>query len=110
MALRAKHPSLFAQKMDAKRYRHLGARIARFHMKAELTQEGLAERAGIAASYVARIEIGSRHSTLDVLGKIADALDLPLHRLIADERAVRAAEGQEAWGRPARALSAAVSS
>lgn len=73
---------------------------------ARLTQEQLAERADIGASYLARIEIGTRRPTLDVLGRIADALGVPLHRLIADERAVRAAEGWEAWGRSGRTLSA----
>jgi transcriptional regulator with XRE-family HTH domain len=89
-------------------YRLLGARIARLRKRADLTQEELAERAGIGASYVARIETGSRHCTLDVLGAIADALGLPLHRLVADDRAVKSAEGAEAWGRGGRALSAIV--
>jgi transcriptional regulator with XRE-family HTH domain len=71
-----------------------------------MTQEALAERAGIGASYVARIEVGTRRPTLDVLGAIADALGQPLHRLVADERSVRAAEGHEAWSKYGRALAA----
>ena len=94
--------------MDVQWYQHLGARIARLRNHADLTQEQLAERAQVGASYVARIEVGARRPTLDVLGKLADALDVPLHRLIADDRAVRAAEGQEAWGKPGRALAAIV--
>lgn len=94
--------------MDARWYRQLGARINRFRAFATLTQEELAERADIAASYLARIEAGTRRPTLDVLGRLATALDIPLHRLIADERAVRAAEGQEVWGKPARTLSLVV--
>lgn len=94
--------------MDDGWYGLLGARIARLRKRAGLTQEDLAERAGIGASYIARIETGSRHCTLDVLGAIADALGLPLHRLVADDRAVKSAEGTEAWGRSGRALAAAV--
>lgn len=94
--------------MDASWYRHLGARIARLRTGRRMTQEALAERADIGPSYVARIETGTRRPTLDVLGQIADALNVPLHRLVADERAVRAAEGQEAWGRSGRVLSSLV--
>lgn len=95
--------------MDAKWYRQLGARIARFRTHAALTQEQLAEKADIAPSYLARIEAGTRHPTLDVLGRLAQALGIQLHRLVADERAAtRAAEGQETWGRPAQKLVAIV--
>ena len=94
--------------MDASWYRTLGARIARMRTRAGLTQEQLAERAGIGASYVARIEVGQRRPTLDVLAELADSLGVPLHRLLADERSVRAAEGQEAFGRSARALTSVI--
>jgi transcriptional regulator with XRE-family HTH domain len=94
--------------MDALWYRNLGARIARLRNRAEMTQERLAEKAGVGASYIARIETGTRRPTLDVCGAIADGLDIPLHRLIADERAVRAAESQEAWGKAGRNLSSIV--
>ena len=73
-----------------------------------MTQERLAEKVGCGASYIARIETGTRRPTLDVVGAIADGLDMPLHRLIADERAVRAAESQEAWGKSGRTLSSVV--
>jgi transcriptional regulator with XRE-family HTH domain len=94
--------------MDTEWYQQLGARISRLRLRAEMTQEQLAEKAGVGASYIARIESGTRRPTLDVLGEIADGLGLPLHRLIADERAVRAAESQEAWGRSGRTLSGVV--
>lgn len=94
--------------MDAKWYRQLGARIGRFRTHLGLTQEQLAEKADIAPSYLARIEVGARHPTLDVLGRIAAALEIHLPRLVADDRAWRAAEGQEPWGRPARQLAQSV--
>lgn len=94
--------------MDASWYRTLGGRIARMRTRSGLTQEQLAERAGIGASYVARIEVGQRRPTLDVLAELADALGVPLHRLLADERSVRAAEGHEAFGRTARQLTAVI--
>ncbi len=76
--------------------------------RAGLTQEQLAERAGIGASYVARIEVGQRRPTLDVLAELAESLGVPLHRLLADERSVRAAEGQEAFGKTARQLNGVI--
>ncbi len=94
--------------MDAKWYRQLGARVARFRQHVELTQEQLAEKADIAPSYLARIEMGARHPTIDVLGRLAHALDIHVHRLLIDERASRAAEGHEVWGRQARQLSQVV--
>lgn len=90
--------------MDAKWYRQLGGRIARFRAHGGMSQEALAEKADIAPSYLARIETGARRPTLDVLGRLSDALGIQLHRLIVDERAGRAAEGQEAWGKHARQL------
>jgi transcriptional regulator with XRE-family HTH domain len=67
-------------------YEQLGARIARLRHGRDTTQEGLAEAAEIAASYVAHIETGSKRPTLDVLLRIAAGLEVPLWRLLADER------------------------
>ena len=57
---------------------------------------------------VARIEVGQRRPTLDVLAELADSLGVPVHRLLADERSVRAAEGQEAFGKSARQLNSVI--
>jgi len=94
--------------MDAEWYRQLGTRIARLRNSAEMTQEQLAVRAGVGASYIARIETGTRRPTLDVLARIGDGLGLPLHRLVVDERTVRTVENQEAWGRSGRTLSGVI--
>lgn len=91
-------------RMDAHWYRQLGARISRLRARAALTQEALAERAGIGASYVARIESGVRRPTLDVLGALADALNIPLVRLLADERTSRGADTVETWTKATRTL------
>lgn len=92
--------------MDASWYQRLGARLARLRHDAGLTQEQLAEKAGVGASYVARIETGNRKPTLDVLGSLADALEVPIHRLLADDRELRA--GEIGWTKAARALGEAV--
>ena len=64
----------------------LGRRIAAIRRLRKLSQEMLAERSSITVSYLSRIEIGRRRPTLEVLIAIADALEVPLWRLLADQR------------------------
>jgi transcriptional regulator with XRE-family HTH domain len=89
--------------MDAAFYKALGKRISSRRQEMKLTQETLAEQADIGSSYVARIETGTRKPTLDVLGRIADALNVPLWHLLADERE-RLAVYERAFDRRARGL------
>ncbi len=67
-------------------YIDMGRRIATLRKAAGLTQEGMAEFTEIGASYIARIETGTRRPSLDVLSEIAHALDVPLWKLIVDQR------------------------
>jgi len=46
-----------------------------------LSQERLAERAGISAQYVSNIERGRENPTLDLLLRLADALKVSLGQL-----------------------------
>lgn len=82
-------------------YRQLGRRIAALRRSAGLSQEGLGERARVGTSYVAHIEIGSRKPTLDVLLRLAGALDAPLWRLLTDDRLT---PDEKAWDASAREL------
>lgn len=82
-------------------YRLLGRRIAAFRRAGELSQERLGERAHVSASYVAHIEIGSRKPTLDVLLRIADALGIPLWKLLTDDRMTT---DEKAWDAASREL------
>jgi len=43
-----------------------------------LTQQDLAKRAGISKPYLSQIETGKRQGTVETLGAIARALDVPL--------------------------------
>ncbi len=55
----------------------LGAQLRRYRLAAALTQEGLAEKAGISSAGVAALESGRRRSPrLTTIGLLADALDL----------------------------------
>ncbi len=53
----------------------LGARIARYRLNRNLTQEALAERAGVSRPTVARLEQGNS-TTLSNLIRVLRALDL----------------------------------
>ncbi len=50
----------------------------------QVSQEDLADAAGISANYLSGIELGQRNPTLAVLSALASALEVPLSRLIAD--------------------------
>jgi len=62
--------------MDKKE--RLGARIREIRKRRKLSQEMLAERAGISAQYVSNIERGKENPTLDLLLRLADALKVSL--------------------------------
>ena len=74
----------------------LGARIKQIRKSRRLSQEVLAERAGISAQYVSNIERGRENPTLDLLFRLADALKVSLadmcdYESMEDRRKVRAA-------------------
>ena len=53
-------------------------------MAAGLTQEKLAERAGLHPTYISMVERGVRNPTLDAAVRIAKALKVALPRLIEE--------------------------
>lgn len=64
------------------RRRAVGDRIRTARLHANLTQEKLAELAGMDRQTVNRIENGHASPMLDNLIRIADALDTPLSDLV----------------------------
>ena len=59
----------------------LGRRIKSVRRARGLSQEALAEKAGISAQYVSNIERGKENPTLDLLFTLADALKIELAEL-----------------------------
>ena len=59
-------------------YQMAGKRIRFFREQDGLTQAELAEKAGFSDNYIGLIERGAKHSTLETLNKIADALEVQL--------------------------------
>ena len=86
-------------------YKALGRRIAALRRNVGFSQEKLGERARVAASYIAHIEIGGRKPTIDVLLRIADAVNAPLWRLLTDDRLT---PDEKAWDAASRDLAAKV--
>jgi len=61
---------------------HLGQRVAASRSQLGLSQTDVAKRAGLAASYLSRIENGKIHPTVPTAQKIAGALRVPLGELL----------------------------
>jgi transcriptional regulator with XRE-family HTH domain len=49
-----------------------------------LTQEQLAQRAGLGRSYVTDVELGMRNVALTTIVRLAIALEIPVSRLLVD--------------------------
>ncbi|MFJ8995645.1 helix-turn-helix transcriptional regulator [Streptomyces sp. NPDC102279] len=64
------------------RRQDIGERIREARRAARLSQEALAERAGIDRQAINRIELGRQAAYVDNLLRIAYALDLPLADLV----------------------------
>ena len=71
--LRAEHYNKVMPSMDEQRAR-MGQRIRELRLAAGLTQEDLAQLAGITRSNLTRIEAGRYSVGLDILNRIANAL------------------------------------
>jgi transcriptional regulator with XRE-family HTH domain len=60
----------------------IGETVLKHRMKAELSQEALAEKADIHPNYVGRIERGECAPTVEILLKIAKALGIKVRDLV----------------------------
>jgi len=67
-----------------KRYQTLGLNIAYYRKLRGMTQEQLAEKAGIERSRVSKTEIAWIGTSLDTIFKIADALEVEPYKLLME--------------------------
>ena len=67
---------------NAKEKQSLGSRIVAERIKRGVTQQQLALMTGTSRSYLWKIEIGAADVGIDVLIRIARALDVPVRDLI----------------------------
>lgn len=63
--------------------RQLGLAVRAERLRRGLSQEELAERAGLDRTYVSGLERGTRNPSLTTQHKVADALGVPLADLLA---------------------------
>lgn len=66
------------------RYRTLGLNISYYRKKSGMTQEQLAEKAGIERSRISKTEIAWVGTSLDMVYKIADALEIEPYKLFME--------------------------
>lgn len=64
--------------------RVIGENVRRLRIERKLTQEQLAHDAEIDLTYVGGIERGRRNPTVDVLGRLAHALDVHPSKLMLE--------------------------
>ena len=62
-------------------YKLLGKRIKFLREKTHLTQEKLAEKAGISLDYLGKIEVSINKPGIKTILKLANALDIPIKEL-----------------------------
>ena len=65
-------------------YKDFGKRVKRHRKLAQLTQEKLAEKAGISIAFVGHIERGTRKCSVDTLIKLSKALKVSPNVLLQD--------------------------
>lgn len=65
----------------------LGNNIKIIRMRKKISQEMLAEKAGLHATHISRIESGKQNPSLDVVDRIARALDTEAYMLLAPNEA-----------------------
>ena len=71
---------------------NIGTSIRKARLQVQLSQEELAARAGINRTYLSQLENGRSSPTLEVLERIARALDLGAAALITETPAAREPE------------------
>jgi transcriptional regulator with XRE-family HTH domain len=67
----------------------LGKRVRELRKMRKLTQERLAELAGVDISYLGNIERGTENPTVATLEKLADALSIKPHQILNFEHVLQ---------------------
>ena len=65
-------------------YKEFGKRVREQRQLAKMTQEKLAEKAGVSFAFVGHIERGTRKASLDTVVKLANALKISPNILLQD--------------------------
>lgn len=76
--------------------KQFGTAVRNRRMAVGMSQEKLAERAGLHPTYVSMVERGVRNATLDVAARIAKALKVDLPKLIEEAQQKRGSSEKKA--------------
>ncbi len=68
-------------KAQIEKYEVFGLNVFYYRRKRKLTQEQLAEIAMVEPNHISNIELAKTGASLDVVFRIADALEVPVHKL-----------------------------
>ena len=71
--------SEISEKLD---YKEIGKRIRTRRRELNITQEQVAERAGISTSFIGHIERGEKVASVETLAALSAALDMDLNYMI----------------------------
>lgn len=63
-------------------FKHLGINIRKYRLAAQMSQDQLAELSGCCGSFIGKIENGKSLPSLDMVSKIAIALNVPIEQLL----------------------------
>ena len=66
---------------QTRKYELLGLNVAYYRRRNKLTQEQLAELVGIDRTHMGNIELARSGASLDVIFRIADALEILVYKL-----------------------------
>jgi len=68
-----------------KNHPEFGTILRRLRLERKLSQEALAERAGMAShAYLSRLESGRKHPSVEMLFRLADALEVKASSIILE--------------------------
>lgn len=81
-------------------YIQLGRRIRQQRVLNKLTQEQLAERAGISCAFVGHIERGEKKASIETVVALCNALDVTPTVLLQDSLSAEVLAGQMGAGSP----------
>lgn len=59
----------------------IGKRIRNYRLNQKISQEELAEKCGLHATYIGQIERGEKNATIESISKIASGLSVPMSTL-----------------------------
>ena len=72
---------MFVDMRQIKKYEAFGVNVYYYRRKCKLTQEQLAEKIEVEPNHISNIELAKVGTSLDVVFRIADALEVPVHKL-----------------------------